>query len=551
MTERVDARMQEVECVSLGTWQGPVESVSFDPVDARLLRETLRQPLHLVHDPRSRRIGVAVGVHQAGEGWPLLSTVAPVYPEWLGERAFTAAHGLRFAYMGGSMARGIASTDLVIALARMGALGMFGSAGLAPDRVAAAIDRMAAALDHAGLPWGCNLIHSPNEPSLEQQLVDLYLARDVRRVEASAFMTLSRPLVQYACSGLARGPDGTVRRRNHLFAKVSREEVARHFLAPPPAAMLDALVAEERLTTDEASLAREVPLAEQLIVESDSGGHTDNRPLNALFPVIAALRDEFCARHGYRRPIHLGAAGGLGTPQAVAAAFSLGAAFVVLGSVHQATVESGLSADGRAMLAQAGVADVAMTASADMFELGVKVQVLARGTMMPVRGNRLYDLYRRHASLEALPEPVRRELEEQVFRLPLDQVWRQTEDFFTVADPSQLERAARDARHRMALVFRWYLGKSSHWPIAGETDRRVDYQIWCGPAMGAFNRWVADSFLAEADRRVVRQVALNLLEGAAQVTRAQQLRCQGVEVHPAATRCPPMPLELQDVSHAA
>ena len=43
----------------------------------------------------------------------------------------------------------------------------------------------------------------------------------------------------------------------------------------------------------------------------------------------------------------------------------------------------------------------------------------------------------------------------------------------------------------MALVFRWYLGRSSHWANAGEPSRTVDYQVWCGPAMAAFNEWVA------------------------------------------------------------
>jgi len=46
----------------------------------------------------------------------------------------------------------------------------------------------------------------------------------------------------------------------------------------------------------------------------------------------------------------------------------------------------------------------------------------------------------------------------------------------------------------MALVFRWYLGNGSRWAVEGTPDRVQDYQIWCGPAMGAFNRWVQGSF---------------------------------------------------------
>jgi trans-AT polyketide synthase, acyltransferase and oxidoreductase domains len=93
-----------------------------------------------------------------------------------------------------------------------------------------------------------------------------------------------------------------------------------------------------------------------------------------------------------------------------------------------------------------------------------------------------------------------------------------------------VERAERDARHRMALVFRSYLGLSSRWAIDGEPSRRADYQIWCGPAIGAFNRWVAGSPLAVPGHRTVTQIALNLLEGAAVVTRAHQLRTYGVAV---------------------
>ena len=56
----------------------------------------------------------------------------------------------------------------------------------------------------------------------------------------------------------------------------------------------------------------------------------------------------------------------------------------------------------------------------------------------------------------------------------------------------------------------------------------MDAQIWCGPAMGAFNDWVAGTFLEPLEERTVVQVGLNLLEGAAYITRANQLRLAGV-----------------------
>ena len=95
----------------------------------------------------------------------------------------------------------------------------------------------------------------------------------------------------------------------------------------------------------------------------------------------------------------------------------------------------------------------------------------------------------------------------------------------------------------MALCFRWYLGLSSRWAIAGDAQRKLDYQIWCGPAMGAFNDWVKGSFLEPPASRTVVQIARNLMEGAAVITRAHQLRTYGVPVPTTAFRFAPRPLE--------
>jgi PfaD family protein len=226
----------------------------------------------------------------------------------------------------------------------------------------------------------------------------------------------------------------------------------------------------------------------------------------------------------------------------VAAAFSLGAAYVLTGSVNQAAVESGLGAEGKALLAQAGVADVMMAPAADMFEMGVRVQVLRRGTLFGPRAARLYELYLSCPSLEAIPAPDRARLETEIFRMPLAEVWAETERFWRTRDPGKLERAGSDPKFRMALCFRWYLGQASRWAIRNDVTRKADFQIWTGPAIGAFNQWVRGSFLEDARRRTVAQIGLNLLEGAAVVTRAQQLRTAVVPLGPAAFEFRPRPL---------
>lgn len=82
----------------------------------------------------------------------------------------------------------------------------------------------------------------------------------------------------------------------------------------------------------------------------------------------------------------------------------------------------------------------------------------------------------------------------------------------------------------MALIFRWYLGHASHWANAGEKGREMDYQIWCGPSMGAFNDWVRGSYLEDPENRRVAEVAKHIMTGAAYLHRIQQLKLQQVQV---------------------
>jgi hypothetical protein len=58
----------------------------------------------------------------------------------------------------------------------------------------------------------------------------------------------------------------------------------------------------------------------------------------------------------------------------------------------------------------------------------------------------------------------------------------------------------------------------------------MDYQIWCGPAMGAFNEWTKNSYLSEAKSRKVADVANHLLEGAAYLHRINTIKDQGVDL---------------------
>ena len=161
-----------------------------------------------------------------GENQPqaktFLGMVSPCRLENLGSPEFCQDHGIRYPYLGGSMAKGISSVKMAQEFGRAGMLGFFGSAGQSLEDVEAAI----ISLKQSAVPFGFNLIHSPSEPELEKALVELYLHHEIRLIEASAFLSLTLPIVRYRTHGIYRNEAGEVVTPNRVIAKISREEVA-------------------------------------------------------------------------------------------------------------------------------------------------------------------------------------------------------------------------------------------------------------------------------------------------------------------------------------
>lgn len=475
--------------------------------------------------------------------YPIAAYVPPLLPQALGDFDFKKKFNLRYAYIIGAMANGITSVEMVVKAGQSGMLGFFGAGGLGLDKIDQAISTLK---DQSNdFTFGFNLIHSPNNFELEDATVKLYLKRGINLISASAFMDLSLPLVYFRVKGIHRDSNGSIVCPNRIIAKVSRVEVAEKFFSPPPDKFISQLLDKKMITLKEAELSRNISMADALTAEADSGGHTDNRPALTMLPVMISLRDRIKAKYKFDKSVWVGLGGGIATPESTAAAFAMGAAYVLAGSINQACVEAGTSDAVKKMLADAKQADVTMAPAADMFELGVKVQVLKRGTMFPLKSAKLYDLYNRYNGLDDLSEKQRKILERDFFRCSLSQEWEQTKDFFAQYDPKQIARAENDPKHKMALLFRSYLGRSSAWSIHGEQSRKIDFQIWCGPAIGAFNEWVKGSFLEKPENRKIVTLAMNLLFGAAVITRINWLVCQGVALPPGIRKI--IPKELSQI----
>ncbi|RKQ70070.1 ACP S-malonyltransferase [Oceanibaculum indicum] len=425
----------------------------------------------------------------------------------LGSASFREDFGVKYAYAAGAMYQGIASADLVIRMAKAGLLAFFGAGGLPMLAVEQAIQRIRSEIP-PGAPFGMNFIAHANFPQLEEDLADLLLRHEVRVIEASAFMEVTPALVRYRARGLSR-VGGKVRAANRIIAKISRPDVAAQFLSPAPERLLTRLLESGGITPDEAALLREVPMADALCVESDSGGHTDQGMPFTLIPATLKVRDAAQARFpGFGR-LHVGAGGGIGTPEAAAAVFVLGADFIVTGSVNQCTVEAGTSDAVKDMLEGMNVYDTDYAPSGEMFEMGSKVQVLKKGLFFPARANKLVSLYRQHESLEEIEPSLRRQIEERYFKRSFEEVFADVKASYRAAE---VERAERQPKHRMALVFKRYFRDTTRWALAGDLEHKVDFQVHCGPALGAFNQWVAGSELASWRNRHPDIIADRLMD---------------------------------------
>jgi len=227
----------------IGTWEGSEADILTDPIEINNTLRDLSSDSYLLDF--KGQIGITTsGIFKTGkissDGIAAVAMLSAISPSQFGDAEFISSHGLRSAYMAGSMANGISGIDLVTALGKVGYLASFGSGGVSPARLLDAISSIKNQLPDG--PFAFNLIHSPNEPVLEQKAVDLFLEHGIQTIEASAFLRLTPTVVQFRAAGLSSDSSGKLKIQNKIIAKLSRPEVAIQFLNPAPEKILAQLV---------------------------------------------------------------------------------------------------------------------------------------------------------------------------------------------------------------------------------------------------------------------------------------------------------------------
>lgn len=429
----------------------------------------------------------------------------------LGSESFRKRYNVPISYYAGAMYKGIASEKLVSTMANSQLLSFYGSGGFSVNTLRDVYSRLSLTLKDK--PYGVNFLHHPYKEKFEEQMASLIIEFNIQNIEASAFIKPVKSLIWLRASSFYKDGE-TIRSTRNLIVKLSRPDIALEFLQPPPDPILQELVEEGKITREQAYWSSLHPIASDLCVEADSGGHTDNGILHLILPAITRVRDIEIKKYPHIPPVHIGVGGGIGSPLSAAMAFMLGADFVVTGSINQCTVEAGTSDKVKDMLQLASVNDMALAPAGDMFELGAKVQVLKKGTLFPSRASLLHQLYSRYSSIEEIETSKIQQLERNYFGESINAVWHDTMEYYGQTKPDEIELAEKSKKHKMALLFKSYFAKANKWAVEGNPDKVQNYQIHCGPSMGVFNLWLKDSLYEDWRHRHADELALKLMEEA-------------------------------------
>lgn len=435
--------------------------------------------------------------------------------ERLGSSAFKRRYGLKLAYLLGGMNEGISSAGLVTEAGKSGCLAFLGAGGMSLPQVEASLSRIRGELGDSG-PFGVSVAYHPVHTEREERLIDLLLRSGVNLIEAASYLTLTPSLVKYRLAGLAQEANGDIRMNNRIIAKVSRPDIAQMFMLPPPERMVERLLKDGQITRRQAELSLQVTMADDICACGDSAGPTDQASLISLLPTLIRLKKEISSGFKPAAHMHIGAAGGIGTPEAAAGVFLMGADFIMTGSINQCTVESGASPEVKDILEQMNVCDTAYVPSLELFELGGKAQVVKKGFFFSARANKLYELYRNVSSFAHLDGKTRSQLEDKYFGRTIASVLEECRSRLT---GSELSAWSEDSKQQMAAVFKWYMERARQSAIAGDASNKVNYSIMCGPAMGAFNQWVKNTSLERWKNRHAGQIAAALMDEAAALSK--------------------------------
>jgi PfaD family protein len=447
----------------------------------------------------------------------------------LGSSQFKEAHQLKFAYGVTPFEREVCTVDMVSKLLCDGYLAFAPTDFLTIDEISEKICQLRQGADSKAIGLGYRF-HAYNN-DYEQKRMALAIEEDISRIYISGYLRASKSMIHYRVKGMKKRPDGAIEVPHSIFARVTDSAIALYFASPPPADILDELLSEGLITSEEADLGSKMPISQDLIVEPELNKGGLKQDLFSLYPSVKAeLRAKMVSRNA---PVRVGVSGEIATPEAVAAAFRMGADFVLTGLVNSLTVEAGGSLKRRNLLFKTTSTDVTYAPSYEFLDSELPVTVTRFGTMFATKAKRMEDILRTTVSFSGLSESDRQFMEKNVFQKSLAEAYESSIEFCKKWWPDQVKSSSSD-KVKAAMLMKHWLFTTTQMAFDGIDNRELDYQVRADGGIVAFNKWRIGSVFDDEDKLSVIQLSKNLMEGALVISRMRSLREMGVDILPEA-----------------
>lgn len=419
---------------------------------------------------------------------------------------FNIEYGLKYPYLAGGMERGISSKEMVVKCGKDNILSFLGTKRMDIEKVKQSIIYIKERLSK-GEPFGVNITYDSFDTELAPKVIDLCLEYNVKNVEVSGYYDIPNYIIRYKLKNIKQEKNKVIC-DNKVFLKVDRLSDIDRWIGTISEKVLNSLLEDNFITNEEKMLSKCISIIDALTIKCEVGGNQNRNDILNTLPMAIKIRDSQVKEHSYDNNIYVGASGNIGTPEAVAIAFILGADYVVTGSINQCSVEADCSDSIKDLLQQARIEDTIYVPDAEKFEIGGKVQVLKRGVMFPSRANKLYELYKYYDSYYQIDEKSRKHIEKNYFMKTFNEYYEECKKSLS---SEKIDIIEKDEKKKMALVFKTYLMEAALYGQKGIEEQRMNFEIYCSPALGAFNEYCKGGELDNWRKRSVTKIAEALM----------------------------------------
>jgi trans-AT polyketide synthase/acyltransferase/oxidoreductase domain-containing protein len=427
----------------------------------------------------------------------------------IGNAEFSKKYRTKYNYAVGGMGHGISGVDFVVKSCNEGILSFLGANCVDLDVIGSMIDQVKHKINSDTL-FGVNITENYFEPQNTKDLINLCTEKGVRVIEASNFMTVTKELVRYKISGIGLDAEGSVT-GNAIIAKVSNTNVAREFLKPPSDSILNELLNEKAITKDEFDIAGKIPVADDVCIVGDCAYETEKGNLLTMLPEVLDVAEKIYKENLLVAKSRIGAAGSIGSGRTILALHYMGAEFFMTGSVNECTKEADIPDDVKDMLVKTNVNDFTYAPSENMFELNRFVQVLKKGVFFPSRANMLKSVYDTVNSIDDISGEIKLYIEDKLLQCGFDNYFAKIK-----LTENQIKLANSNSKYKMAIIFKQYLHEASDKALFSKDRDKdvVDFQVYCGTAIGTANERLKDSKINDWKMRNTANIAEVLMQDA-------------------------------------